>query len=130
MKGWIEQAIVNFLVPNTLDREVVVVPCPEGDVVAVNVPASRALVSVWDPQTKTVQYVKRSSHGKFYMNPDAAERHLMDGSRAARLAIERALEKASNREDATVVDGVWRRFPGGVIQSWKPQSVQIRNQSR
>jgi hypothetical protein len=124
MKGWIEQSIVNHLVPNTLERDVVVVKCQEGDVVAVNIPPSRALVAVWDGASK-IEYVKRSSHGKFYMNPDAAERHLMDGSRATRLAIEAALRRATN-DQVTLVGGVWRSFPGHPSQSWKPAAVTIQ----
>src|SRR5262249_38130814 len=45
VKEWIEQSIVNHLVPNTLDRDVVIVDCPGGHLVAVDVPASRASVA-------------------------------------------------------------------------------------
>ena len=39
-----------------------------------------------------IEYVRRTSHGKDWMNPDEVERHLMNGSRAAKLALLAAKE--------------------------------------
>ena len=83
LRQWIEQAITNYLVPRTFTRDLMPIALQEGEILAINVPASRHLVSLWNVQTGTVQYLRRTSHGKAYMNPDEAERHLMDGSRAA-----------------------------------------------
>lgn len=39
-----------------------------------------------------MECVYRTNHGKAYMNPNEAERHLMNGSRAAALAFAEAVE--------------------------------------
>jgi len=104
---WIEQAIVNYLVPTTFTHDVVAMTLPQGNVLAVNVPASRHLVSLWDRDNHTVEYVRRTSHGKEWMNPDEVERHLMDGSRATKLALI-AAKAQSISDHIEVVGGLWR----------------------
>lgn len=94
--NWIEQAISNFLVPSTLTHSIVPVALQEGTILAVNIPANRHLVWLWDRDERTMEAVRRTSHGKEYMNPDEVERHLMDGSRAAKIALNAAVEQADD----------------------------------
>jgi hypothetical protein len=108
--AWIEQAIVNYLVPATFTHDVVAITLPEGNILAVNVPASRHLVSLWDRERHTIECVRRTSYGKEWMNPDEMERHLMDGSRAAKLALIAAKEQAKD-DQVEIVGGLWLARP-------------------
>lgn len=108
LRQWVEQAIVNYLVPSTFTHDIVAIQLSEGSILAVNVPASRHLVSLWDHDNHTIEYVRRTSHGKDWMNPDEAERHLMDGSRAAKLAIIAAKEQARS-DRVEIAGGLWWR---------------------
>jgi hypothetical protein len=110
LRQWIEQAIVNYLVPTTFTYDVVAIALSQGNILAVNVPASRHLVSLWDRAHHPVEYVRRTSHGKDWMNPDEAERHIMNGSRAAKLALLSAQQKATSNE-VEVIGGFWQRHP-------------------
>jgi hypothetical protein len=124
MQQWIEQAIRNYLVPATFPHDVSIIQDPRGTVITVNVPPSRHLVALWDyrAQPRTIEYVRRTSHGKDWMNPDEVERHLMDGSRAAKLALITA-KAHSTSERVEVVGGVWREYPGspGRPVRWNPR---------
>jgi Schlafen, AlbA_2 len=123
LQKWIEQAITNYLVPSTFGHEIVHVVLPEGTILAVNIPVSRHLVSLWDRNTHAIEYVRRTSHGKDWMNPDDAERQLMDGSRVAKIALMEAKAKApSNRVD--IAGGMWVRYPAaiGKDEPWNPPS--------
>src|SRR5437762_2632401 len=78
---------------------------PRGTVVAVNVPPSLHLVALWHSERRSqfeeknsIEYLYRDSHGKKWMNPDEVERHIMNGSRAAKLAFDQALDRAPTRE--------------------------------
>jgi hypothetical protein len=116
LREWIEQAVLNYLVPSTLTHEVAMVRSSGGVVVAVNVDASRRLVSVWDSASGTIECVRRTSHGKARMNPDEVERHMMNGSRAAQLALREA-KKGATSEDVELAGGVWgfTGVPGGPV---------------
>ena len=119
LRQWIEQAIVNYLVPTTFTHDIVIIMLPQGNILAVNVPASRHLISLWDRANHTVEYVRRTSYGKDWMNPDEAERHLMNGSRAAKLALIEAKAHMTS-ERVEVVGGVWREYsssPGRPVLS-------------
>ena len=72
IQQWIEQAIRNYLVPATFSHDVSIIQEPRGTVIAVNIPPSRHLVALWDNRGKrpTIEYVRRTSHGKDWMNPD------------------------------------------------------------
>jgi len=59
---------------------------------AVNVPPSLHLVSLWDREHGTIECLYRTNHGKAHMNPDEAERHLMNGSRAKWIAFTEAVQ--------------------------------------
>jgi hypothetical protein len=84
LRQWIEDSIVNFLVPSTFEHDVTPITLRDGEtLLAIKVPASIHLVSLWDRESHTVEYVCRTSHGKRWMNPDEAERHIMDGSRVS-----------------------------------------------
>jgi hypothetical protein len=98
IKQWIEQAISNYVVPATLSRDIAIVADPRGTVLAVNVPPSIHLITLWDSQRHTIECVRRTSHGKDWMNPDELERHIMNGSRASKLAFDLALNQAPTRE--------------------------------
>lgn len=105
---WIEQAILSYLAPSTFSHDIVAITLPEGVVLSINIPANRHLVSLWDRNEHTIEYVRRTSHGKEWMNPDEAERHLMDGSRAAKLAIIAAKEQAGS-DRVEIAGGLWWR---------------------
>lgn len=108
LRQWIEQAIVNYLVPSTFTHDIVAIQPSEGSILAVNVPASRHLVSLWDHANHSIEHVHRTSHGKDWMNPDEAERHIMDGSRAAKLALITAKERARS-DRVEIAGGLWWR---------------------
>jgi len=116
MRAWIEQSVSNFLVPSTLSHEVIPIRTSSGVVVAVNVAASRRLVSIWDTASGTIECVRRTSHGKARMNPDEVERHMMNASRAAQLALREAMKGATG-EDVELAGGVWgfTGVPGGPV---------------
>jgi hypothetical protein len=128
MKQWIEEAVKNYLVPGTLRHPIDIVRLPSGTVVAVNVPPSLHLVALWLSERKSgtekhrIEYLYRDSHGKKWMNPDEVERHIMNGSRAAKLAFERALDQATTGE-VRVAGGYWQRVgnpPNTTLQPWYP----------
>lgn len=121
LRQWIEQAIINFLVPSTFSHDITPIALPQGSILAINVQASRHLVSLWDRDNHTVEYIRRTSHGKEWMNPDEVERHLMDGSRAAKLALMAAKERTTS-ERIEVASGLWLRYRNttGLDQRWNP----------
>jgi len=94
---WVEQAIRNNLAPATLSRTIRAIETASGPVVAINVPPHIHIVALW-PQAdrRGIEYVYRTNHGKGWLNPDEVEEHLMDGSRAVRLAAKRVFEKMGN----------------------------------
>lgn len=120
LRQWIEQAIRNYLTPATFSHDIAIVRAAGGVVVAVNVQQSVHVVALWDPPR--LEYVRRTSHGKDWMNPDELERHIMNGSRATKLALELAAREASI-QGVRVVGGHWMRTPGQqhVPQRWTPQ---------
>ncbi|MBL6749282.1 MAG: hypothetical protein ISP90_02120, partial [Nevskia sp.] len=97
-KQWIEDAIRNFAVPATFSREVLAIQTSYGPIISVYVPPCRHLVSVWDREQHSIKYPRRTSHGIDWMNPDEAERHIMNGSRSARLALNQAAQAATSRD--------------------------------
>jgi hypothetical protein len=89
LQNWIEQAIRNYLTPSTFARAVLVVDTAVGPILAVNVEPSVHLVALWHADLKAgIEYLYRTDHGKQWMNPDEVERHLMNASRATRLAVQ------------------------------------------
>ncbi len=125
LQQWIEQAIRNYLVPATFSHDVSIIQDPRGTVIAVNVPPSRYLVALWDYRTHTIEYVRRTSHGKDWMNPGEVERHLMDGSRAAKLALIAAKEQATS-EQIEIADGIWKQSAGKLKAAyWHPSNLPI-----
>lgn len=88
LREWIEQAVANYCVPRTFAYEVSIVVLGADVVVAVNVPPSEHTVYVWDKEAGSIQVFDRTSHGKRALNPDELERHIMNASRATRLAVE------------------------------------------
>lgn len=108
LRQWIEQAVVNYLVPCTFSHDILPVTLTEGVILSINIPANRHLLSLWDRNEHTIEYVRRTSHGKEWMNPDEAERHLMDGSRAAKLALVTAREHAKS-DRVEIVGGLGSR---------------------
>jgi len=82
--------------------------------VVVNVPPSIHLVALWHSERKSqfeekhsIEYLYRDSHGKKWMNPDEVERHIMNGSRATKLAVEQALSQKTTNE-VRLAGGYWR----------------------
>ena len=123
MRQWIEEAVKNYLVPATLRHSIDIVQLPSGTVVAVNVPPSLHLVALWLSERKSgteknrIEYLYRDNHGKKWMNPDGVERHIMNGSRATKLAFDNALTQASVKE-VNLVGGYWERGSG--IKAFNP----------
>jgi hypothetical protein len=74
LRQWIKQAITNHLVPSTFIHDLTPITRQEGKILAINVPASRHLVSLWNKQKGTVEYLRRTNHGQERMNPDEVER--------------------------------------------------------
>jgi hypothetical protein len=108
-REWLQQAIRNFLVPATLTLQIERIDVSGGCVISVNVPPSLHLVSVWDSQLGTIECMYRTNHGKEYMNPNEAERHLMNTSRAAALAFAEAVEDCGGMQgglEVNIVSGV------------------------
>jgi hypothetical protein len=126
LKAWLEQAVTNHLVPSRFGQSVEVIDVDGASVVVVNVPPSRAVVAVWEGNSHTVQYVRRTSHGKDYMHPDDVERHMMNGLRAGQIALGSASNRATS-EDVTINGGVWRRapLPHNHIERYMPHSVRL-----
>jgi hypothetical protein len=119
MRQWIETAVTLFLTPSTFTREIVVLRLAPGAVLAINVPASRELVALWDRQSHAIEFVHRTSHGKAWMNPDEAERHRMNSSRAGRLAVLEARQQATS-ESVEITGGFRARPRHGPEQHWSP----------
>jgi hypothetical protein len=113
LKAWVEQAIKNFLVPSTFTHDVRVVNLARAPILAVNVPASRTSVALYDDQSRAIEYVHRTSHGRDWMNPDEVERHIMNGSRAARIALNTAKASATTNE-IDLAGGVMHRRGRGI----------------
>ena len=127
MKQWIEQAIRNYLVPAIFSHDIVPVDDPRGTVLAINVPPSIHLITLWDSQRHTIECMRRTSHGKDWMNPDELERHIMNGSRASKLAFDLALTEVPTRE-IRVAGGYWQRVgnpPVRELQRWSPETPVI-----
>jgi len=127
MRQWIEEAIRNYLVPATFSHDIALVAVPRGTVLAINVPPSIHLVTLWDSQHHTIKCVYRTNHGKAYMNPDELERHIMNGSRASKLAFDLALKDAPTRE-VRVAGGYWERVGNPPVKEphrWFPEAPVI-----
>lgn len=123
LKEWIEQAITNYLVPSTFSRDIVILELPQGHILSLNIPASRHAVSLWDNAEHAIEYVRRTSHGKEWMNPDEAERHIMDGSRASKLALEAAM-RATPKREVEIAGGLWMESLANIPpQRWNPQGL-------
>jgi len=108
-REWLQQAVRNFLVPATLTVQIERIDAADGCVMAVNIPPSLHLVSLWDQQLGTIECVYRTNHGKAHMNPNEAERHLMNGSRAAAIAFAEAVEECGGTDgglSVNIVSGV------------------------
>jgi hypothetical protein len=104
LKNWLEQAIRNYLTPSTFTRDVVGIETMAGPILAVNVGPSLHVVALWHKQLKAgIEYLYRTDHGKQWMNPDEVERHLMNASRAARLAVLEVMAKADCTQPVELV---------------------------
>lgn len=105
----VEQAITNKIVPSTLSRTIDFVRLDSSTtIVAVNVPASRRLVYTWDGTDHgIIRCAYRTNHGKARMNPDEVERHMMNSSRAAKLAFDEARKVLGASQSTEVHGGVW-----------------------
>jgi hypothetical protein len=125
MVQWIEQAIGNFLVPSTIARNLRLVPVRGGNILAVNVAPSLHLVAMWDRHDHAIEYLRRTSHGKEWMNPDEVERHIMNGSRAGKLALQSAYDAVPSHE-AVFSDGLYgQEFVGAAAGVISPASVTV-----
>lgn len=126
MTQWIEEAIRNYLVPGTFSHDITIIADPRGTVLAVNVPPSVHLIMLWDSQRHTIECLRRTSHGKDWMNPDELEAHIMNGSRAAKLAFDLAFATAPQKQ-VQIAGGCWQRppSPSNGAQDQRLRSAQI-----
>lgn len=120
---WMNEAIGNYLVPKTFERSMIPVSVGADTIIAVNVPPSLHLVSLWRDDDSTIQCYRRTDHGKVAMNPDDVERHLMNGSRAARLELARVQAGADLSKPIALVPGVW--VWNGISRSEEPFGAQV-----
>ncbi|WP_029922743.1 AlbA family DNA-binding domain-containing protein [Nevskia soli] len=104
---WIDQAVAQYLTPSTFTYRIEKVTLPQGIILAINIPPNRNLVALWNRADHHIEYLRRNNHGKECMNPGEAERHIMNGSRAARLALE-AASHAVQSKHVELVDGLWQ----------------------
>lgn len=114
-REWIEEALQRHLFPNTVILHIFAIRIDEADVLAVNVPASRTLITVWDAEGKSAQYLRRLNGKKEYMNPDAALHHALDRSRAIAIALHRVWDELGASKAPHQVDLIGRfvaRFQG------------------
>jgi hypothetical protein len=123
---WLEQAIGNWLVPSTFSKEIVQVSLPGGVVLAVNVFPSPHTVYLWDRQRHTIEVLRRTNYGKDWMNPDEVERHIMDGSRAAKIRIEEVVAASPNGL-VELVGGMfgWGMVPGEPYRVEPDSPIQV-----
>lgn len=120
---WIEQSVRRFLVPATFQRDIVPTTVAGGVVVAVNVAPSLHTVALWNE--RSIEYLRRTSHGKAWMNPDEVERHLVNSTRSAKLGLEQAKAEAHS-SDVVVAGGVWIRHRGNAhTDRWLPESIRL-----
>lgn len=122
-KKWIVDAITNHMVPNTFPHSIDPIALPEGVIFAVNVPASLHLVAIWDRHRKKngIEFLRRNSFGKDWMNPDDVERHIMNGSRAAMLKMKAMIdapEAKKLRLSITPPPGQWKPDPDAEEPGW------------
>jgi Putative DNA-binding domain len=107
LRNWLEQAIRNYLTPSTFTRDVIAVETAAGLILAVNTSPSLHLVALWHKQLKVgIEYLYRTDHGKQWMNPDEVERHLMNASRATRLAVQQVKATASSQGPVELVPAI------------------------
>lgn len=107
LKNWIEQAIRNYLTPSTFTRRVLPIDTVAGPILATNIEPSLHLVALWHSDLKAgIEYLYRTDHGKQWMNPDEVERHMMNASRATRLAIEEVKATATQRAPVEIVPAI------------------------
>jgi predicted HTH transcriptional regulator len=97
LREWIEQAITNYCTPHTFTHHIEIIPYREGFLLAINVPASRIPVILWDRPNNTMQAVGRNNHGKTYLNPSELENLRMNGSRAAKIAFDASIPTHSEK---------------------------------
>jgi hypothetical protein len=97
LTNWMEQAIRSYLTPSTFTRTLRPIETANGPILAVNIAPSLHLVALWHKQGKAgIEYLYRTDYGKQWMNPDEVERHLMNASRATRLAVQDVMDQAKN----------------------------------
>lgn len=120
LRRWVDEAVTRFVVPSTISYEWVVLPQPGGGaIVAINVPGSAHLVTVWDREQHTSEHLRRTHQGKAWMNPDEMERHLMNSSRAAYLKLQSLMERCPSGE-ASIADGHWIQHGVEPPERWNP----------
>jgi hypothetical protein len=126
-KRWVEQAVRNYLSPATFSRAMHEIALPNGNILAINIPPSLHLVALWTRNGKHgIEYLFRTDHGKQWFNPDEVERHIMNGSRAMQIKLERLVAELSTpSQGALEVELVPRaEMFGGYVGNRATYSVQ------
>jgi hypothetical protein len=121
LREWIENAITQYCTPHTFTHHIEVIPYRGGILLAINVPASRIPVILWDRQKHTMEAVGRNNHGKIYLNPSELENLRMNGSRAAKIAFDASLPTQSEKK-VNLVPGLlqWNQSN----QNWFPIAIE------
>lgn len=131
-KEWLTQALRNYLIPHTIPYRIQLIEHDDGLIIAVNVEPFQHLVSVWDG-SRNINYPYRTDFGKKYMNPDEAERHSMNSTRATQIALISAV-KGTNQDNIPVeLAPIVMNDPGPITASgtrWYPLKCQVTLDTR
>lgn len=107
---WMEQAIANFLVPDSFRVPINRVILGGHTIVAVNVDPSERLVTLWDTQLQTTECVRRTNHGREHLHPDEMELFAMNTRRAAQIMFRRVIDETPANGGVWQVEltsGIW-----------------------
>jgi hypothetical protein len=109
-RGWVEQAIRNFLCPSTIPIAIHHIVVESASIMAINVGPSERIVMLWDPDQGTMECLRRTSHGRRSLNPEESEALAMNTRRASQLMLARVREETRSSTgvwDVELSSGVW-----------------------
>lgn len=124
-RGWMQQAISQFLVPATLPVTIEPLTLPEGRIIVVTIPASERVVTVWDKDEGTIECLRRTNHGKEYLNPTQMQELMLNTGRISKLALDRVRAEVQG-EDVELASGVWVRESDGRYRRFPEMSIRMR----
>lgn len=109
-RAWMEQAMTNFLVPDSFRVPIHPVVIGGQTIISVCVTPSERLVTLWDSQLQMTECVRRTNHGREHLHPDEMELFAMNTRRAAQIMFRRVLDETPAKGGVWHVDltsGVW-----------------------